>query len=138
MLTIFFFMIIILLGGNMFDKATFVMKNKLMYLPNEKVVEKCLDKNILISTLAKDELISRDNLEMNVNDDTILSVINKLSIEQVWNLVTRKDNSQISKLALKKLNEILEYYQNSLEYHEKINEGKSKIFYFNTSITRCV
>ena len=113
----------------MFDKATFVMKNKLMYLPNEKVVEKCLDKNILISTLAKDELISRDNLEMNVNDDTILSVINKLSIEQVWNLVTRKDNSQISKLALKKLNEILEYYQNSLEYHEKINEGKSKIFY---------
>ena len=113
----------------MFDKATFVIKNKLMYLPNEKIIEKCLDKNILITTLAKEELISRDNLEMNVSDELILSVVNKLSIEQVWNLVMRKDNSRISNLALKKLNEILEYYQNSKEYHEKVNEGKSKIFY---------
>lgn len=55
-------MIIILLGGVcciMFQKIAFIIRNQLFNLSNEDLIFKCLDQNILISTLACEELLKR-------------------------------------------------------------------------------
>lgn len=103
----------------MFDKVSFIILNKLLVLSNEELVLKCLDNNILISSLARDELVKRNPIDINISDDILSLVVEKLSIEQIWNLVSRKVDSKLFALSLKKLNEILDYY-------DKISE-KSKV-----------
>ena len=103
----------------MFDKVSFIILNKLLVLSNEELVLKCLDNNILISSLARDELVKRNPIDINIGDDILSLVVEKLSIEQIWNLVSRKVDSKLFVLSLKKLNEILDYY-------DKISE-KSKV-----------
>ena len=107
-----------------------MIRNKLIFLGNDDLISKCLDKNILISSLAREILVNRSNLDTNHNDETLLKVINKLSIEQIWDLMTRNDNSKLSILAIDKLNKILEFYQNTSDYYDKVNENKkAKIYY---------
>ena len=114
----------------MLNKVEFVIRNKLIFLENDELISKCLDKNILVSSLACEILVSRFNLDTNHNDETLLKVINKLSIEQVWELMSRHDNSKLSLLALEKLNKILEFYQNTNAYYDKVHENKkTKIYY---------
>ena len=103
----------------MFDKVSFIILNKLLVLSNEELVLKCLDNNILISSLARDELVKRNPIDINIGDDILSLVVEKLSIEQIWNLVSRKVDSKLFALSLKKLNDILDYY-------DKISE-KSKV-----------
>lgn len=130
MLTMFFFMLIILLGGViMFDKIEFILRNKLLFLENDELIYKCLDKNILISTIACEILVNRNNLDTNLDDNILNKVINKLSIEQIWELMMKNNNSRLSILAYKKIDSILEFYQNNIDFFNKVNEDTHKIYY---------
>ena len=102
---------------------------KLIFLKNDDLIKNCLDQNILISSISCEILVNRTNLETNLSDDILEKVLNKLSIEQIWDLMTRNDNSKLSIFAKKKLDKILEYYQNTIEYYNKVNENnKDKIY----------
>ncbi len=126
-------MIIILLGGVcciMFQKIAFIIRNQLFNLSNEDLIYKCLDQNILISTLACEELLKRDLNDLKVDDTMLSFVVYKLTIEQVWELVL-KNNNKLARIAYQRLNEIFEYYQNlnKKEYLEKLNEDVKEYLY---------
>ena len=106
----------------MFDKVSFIIRNKLFVLSNEDLTLKCLDKDILISSLACEELVRRNPISINIDDDILSLVINNFSIEQVWDLVSRNVDSKLSKLAYQKLNDFLDYYD---KMHEK---SKVKVY----------
>lgn len=114
----------------MLNKVEFVIRNKLIFLGNDDLISKCLDKNILISSLAREILVSRFNLDTNHNDETLLKIIDKLSIEQVWELMSRHDNSKLSILALEKLNKIFEFYQDTNDFYDKVHENKKEKIYY--------
>lgn len=114
----------------MFNKVEFVIKNKLMFLKNDDLIYKCLDKNILISTIACELLIKRENLDTNLDDQVLLSLINKLTIEQIWELMIKNNNSRLSILAYKKIDMILEYYQNNNDFFNKVYEDKKEKIYY--------
>ena len=114
----------------MLNKVEFVIRNKLIFLGNDELISKCLDKNILISSIAREILVNRSNLDTNLDNETLLKVINKLSIEQIWNLMSRHDNSKLSILALEKLNKILEFYQDTNDFYDKVHENKKEKIYY--------
>lgn len=113
----------------MFDKIEFILRNKLLFLENDELIYKCLDKNILISTIACEILVNRNNLDTNLDDNILNKVINKLSIEQIWELMMKNNNSRLSILAYKKIDSILEFYQNNIDFFNKVNEDTHKIYY---------
>ena len=43
--------------------------------------------------------------------------------------MTRNDNCKLSILAKKKIDKILEHYQNTIEYYNKVNENKKEKIY---------
>ena len=96
----------------MLEKIEFKIRNKLFYLNNEDLIEKCLDRNYLISKNAILELLRRNPVNIKVNDEILNLVINKLTIEEIWYLVACKVNSRLVHLACLKLNSILDYYEN--------------------------
>ena len=101
-----------------------------MDLDNNELIYKVLDNNILISSLAKEELLKRDLSNLLIDDDTINLVINKLSIEELWNLANTDISNHFIDLVTVKLNQILDYYQNKnlKEFLLKKNENKIKLF----------
>ena len=103
----------------MFDKVSFIIRNKLFILSDYELIFKCLDKDILVSSLACEELVRRNPINIDIDEKILSLVVNKFSIEQVWDLVSRNVDSKLSKLAYQKLNDFLDYY-------DKVNE-KSKV-----------
>lgn len=101
------------------EKITFIIENKLRFLTVEEVVFKCFDNNYLIARLAILELIRRNPVTIDLDDNIILSVIKKMTIEDIWYLGTTKSDTKLFKFAKQELNRILEYY-------DKVNE-KEKI-----------
>ena len=101
------------------EKITFIIENKLRFLTVEEVVFKCFDNNYLIARLAILELIRRNPITIDLDDNIILSVIKKMTIEDNWYLGTTKSDTKLFKFAKQELNRILEYY-------DKVNE-KEKI-----------
>lgn len=114
----------------MYDKILFVVKNKLIALSTEKLIYKVLDKNMLISNLAKCELLKRDLSNLTIDDNILEKIINKLSVEDIWNLVKLNANSHFTELVSKKLNQIFDYYQelNKPDFLMKKNESDLKIY----------
>ena len=97
-----------------------------MYLNTKDLVVKILDRNILVSTLAKQELLNRDLSNLDISDQILEKVIDKLSIEDLWELKNSQEENHFMELVYLKLNKILDYYQslNKEEFLKKRNEGK--------------
>ena len=94
-----------------FEKIVFVLNNKLSYLSNEELVLKCLDSNDLISKVAIEHLVARNPININLEDDVILRVIDKMTIEQIWNIASYNIDTKLCNLTYKKLCSILKYYE---------------------------
>ncbi len=106
---------------NNYEKIEFVERNKLRYLPIEKVIKKIFDKSVIISTLAKEELIRRNPLDLPVDEAILLLVVRKMSIEQIYDLVVLNIDTPLCIAACKQLEAIFEYYEkNNPEYYKKI------------------
>ena len=108
----------------MFNKTIVVLKNKLMMLSNNDLVYKCLDSNYLISSLAREELVRRHPISLDIEDTILTSIIDKLSIEQIYELVTSNVDSKLSSLAILKLKKIFDYYDKV----NGIDSQKDKIY----------
>jgi len=107
----------------MFDKTTFVIKNKLMRISDDNLIIKCLDDNYLIASLAREELVRRHPVYINISDDILIKVIDKLSLEQIYELVIVNVDTRLCILAYNRLSNILDEYD---KLHEKIKR-KEKI-----------
>ena len=137
MLTIFFLNIIILFGGfmNYYEKQEFVLKNKLRYFPIEKVLKKCFDNNLFIRHSAIEELVRRNPSELPISDGSLILIVKKMNIEQIYELVILDIDTPLFRLAKQELKRIFEYYERiNPDYYKKImddeNENKSfkKVF----------
>ena len=107
----------------MFDKTIFVLKNKLTMISDNDLIFKCLDNNYLIASLAREELVRRHPVHINFDDEVLLNVIDKLSLEQIYELVIENVDTRLCILAYNRLSNILDEYD---KLHEKIKR-KEKI-----------
>ena len=131
LLTFFLFNNILLFVGDfMYTKILLTLKTKFMELDNLTLINKILDNNILVSTLAKEELLSRSLDDLDVDDSILTLLINKLSIEDLWTIAKQNTNNHFTELVVKKLNRILDYYQNLniKEFLNKKNEKQLKLY----------
>ena len=114
----------------MYRRAYLIIKNKLWNLDTETLIYKVLDKNILISSIAKEELLSRDLENINIPDEILRQVILKLSVEQLYQLVKNNDGSKLANLASIEFNKILEDAENNYreaffdKVYDEILEGQ--------------
>ena len=93
--------------------------NHLFGLDYKPLIDKCLDKNPFISKLAIEVLLKRDEEE--VIPDSILSrIVNRMTLEEIYNLVVSKTGTNLARIAYSKLKEILNYYDNNIELYQKI------------------
>ena len=117
----------------MFTKITLKMRTYYMTLSINELIEKVLDDNILIKTIAKEEFLKRDLSNLDVPEDILNKIITKLSIEEIWELVKSNQdiNNRFIGLVIDKLNCILEFYEKNYpnDYLLKVNE-KNKILKF--------
>ena len=113
----------------MYTKILLTMKTKFMELDTITLIYKVLSKNIIISSLAKEELLKRNLDNIKIDDSILLLVINKLSIEELWTIKKENINNHFTELATIRLNQILDYYQNlNIEdFLKKKNQDKIKI-----------
>lgn len=114
----------------MYRRAYLIIKNKLWNLDTETLIYKVLDKNIFISSIAKEELISRNLENINIPDEILRQVILKLSVEQLYQLVKNNDGSKLANLASIEFNKILEDAENNYreaffdKVYDEILEGQ--------------
>ena len=108
----------------MITKSIIMMRTRFMNLSNEELIDRILDNNILISTLAKEELFNRDLDNIIISDNILKLVINKFTIEEIWYLSKMNLNDNFKEMIILKLNQILDYYQNSnlKDFLQKSNE----------------
>ncbi len=118
----------------MYRRAYLIIKNKLWNLDTETLIYKVLDKNIFISSIAKEELLSRDLENINIPDEILRQVILKLSVEQLYQLVKNNDGSKLANLASIEFNKILEDAENNYReaffdkvYDETLEGQKPKL-----------
>ena len=93
--------------------------NNLFNLDYRSLIDKCLDSNPFISRIAIDVLLKREEEEV-IPDIVLSKIVNKMTIEEVYNLVVSKTNSSLARVAYSKLKEILNYYDNNIELYQKI------------------
>lgn len=114
----------------MYRRAYLIIKNKLWNLDTETLIYKVLDKNIFISSIAKEELLSRDLENINIPDEILRQVILKLSVEQLYQLVKNNDGSKLANLASIEFNKVLEDAENNYreaffdKVYDEILEGQ--------------
>lgn len=114
----------------MYRRAYLIIKNKLWNLDTETLIYKVLDKNIFISSIAKEELLSRDLENINIPDEILRQIILKLSVEQLYQLVKNNDGSKLANLASIEFNKILEDAENNYreaffdKVYDEILEGQ--------------
>ena len=113
----------------MFTKLTLKMRTYYMTLETKDLIDKILGDNFLIRDIAKEEFLKRDYDNLDMSDDILNKVINKLSIEEIWEIVKNNQNNHFTRLVIKKLNSIFDYYEknNLSAYLLKRNED-NKIF----------
>ena len=117
---------------NLYNKIVLKKRTEFMNLETKKIIYKILDKNTLISTLAKEEFLKRDLSDLVVDEKLLNKVISKFTIEELWYLVNLNIDNHFVELVSLKLNQILDYYQslNQEDFLRKRNEGKAKIYFF--------
>ena len=110
----------------MYGRVYLIIKNKIFNLTTEEVIYKIFDDNILISSIAKEELLNRNLSDVNVSDNILNQIIKKLSIEEIYDLVVNHEGSKLSYLASIEFDKILEDAKRNYPeaYFEKVNEGK--------------
>ena len=108
----------------MYERTYFIIKNKFWKLSTEEVIYKIFDKNIMISSIAKEELLNRNLSNINVSDDILKKVILNLSIEQIYDLVVNHQGSRLSYFASIEFNKILEDAKNNylVAFYDKVND----------------
>ena len=112
----------------MYGRTYLILKNKMWNLTTEEIINKIFSNNIMISSIAKEELLNRELSNLNVSDEVLRQIILKLSIEQIYETITKHIGSRLAEIATEKFNEILEHTENNYQeaYLEKVNEGKRK------------
>ncbi len=115
---------------NYYEKQEFVLKNKLRYFPIEKVLKKCFDNNLFIRHSAIEELVRRNPSELPISDGSLILIVKKMTIEQIYELVILDIDTPLFRLAKQELKRIFEYYERiNPDYYKKIiedeNENKS-------------
>ena len=110
----------------MYQKMMLTLRTKFMYLDNNELINNILSNNILISTLAKEELLKRDLNNIDIDNELILKVIDKFTIEELWYIANLNYNNHFKELVIIKLNQILNYYErlNIKDFLNKKNEDK--------------
>lgn len=114
----------------MYIRAYLIIKNKFWNLSNEELIDKILNKNILISSIAKEVLLTRDLDDLDASDEILRKVILKLSIEQLYNLVKDHENSKLANLASIEFEKILEDAEDNYKeafydkVYDEITEGE--------------
>ncbi|MBR3660961.1 MAG: hypothetical protein IKN63_03550 [Bacilli bacterium] len=113
----------------MYTKLMLKMRTNFMNLSNEQLINKILSNNILISTLAKEEFLKRDLSNLIISNEIANLIINKFTIEEIWNLFHSELSDNFKEIIIFKLNQILDYYQNSnlIDFLHKKHED-NKIF----------
>lgn len=108
----------------MYERTYFIIKNKFWKLSTKEVIYKIFDKNIMISSIAKEELLNRNLSNINVSDDILKKVILNLSIEQIYDLVVNHQGSRLSYFASIEFNKILEDAKNNylVAFYDKVND----------------
>ena len=106
----------------MYMRAYLIIKNKFWNLSNEELIDKILNNNILISSIAKEILLTRDLDELNVSDEILRKVILKLSIEQLYNIIKNQKDSKLAILASIEFDKILEDAENNYKvaFYDKV------------------
>ena len=104
-----------------------IILNKYMALPYQELVSRCLDSNPLISNIAIDALLKRNDDDAMISDEILERIINKMTIEDIYSLVTSDINQRLKKIAYLKLKEILAYYDNNIELYQKIKADEEYI-----------
>ena len=110
----------------MYQKMMLTLRTKFMYLDIEELLNNILSNNIIISTLAKEELLKRDLNDLNIDNETLSKVIDKFTIEELWYIANLNYNNHFKELVIIKLNQILNYYEklNINDFLNKKNEDK--------------
>ena len=103
------------------EKMTIKILTRLINLSDENLIEEILNSRTLISDLAKTQLIKRNPLEIDVSNDKLVQVVSKMTIEEIWSLVSNNPNTDLAKIAYQKLLSILDYYD-QLNEQEKVKE----------------
>ena len=104
-----------------------IILNKYMAIPYQELINRCLDNNPLVSNIAIDALLKRSDDSKMIPDEILERIINKMTIEDIYNLVTRNNNTKLKKIAYLKLKEILAYYDNNIELYQKIKADEEYI-----------
>jgi len=84
-----------------------------MGLNNQQLIDKIINDNEFVSTLAKEELFKRDLSNLTISNDILNMLVNKLTIDEIWNLFKMEIDSNFKRIVILKLNQILNYYRNS-------------------------
>ena len=113
----------------MYQKLMLQFRTKLLYLTTEELIDKLIYNNTFMQTLIKEELLKRDLSNLDINDEKINLVIDKLSIEEIWFLANLNINNHFIEIVTIKLNKILDYYQkkNFEDFLKKKNEDSKKL-----------
>ncbi len=106
----------------MYNEFYLIIFNKFLQLTYSELIDKCLNDNPLVSNIAIDVLLKRNDDNSMIADEILEKIINKMTIEDIYNLVTSNSNSRLAKLAYLKLKEILAYYDNNIELYQKIKD----------------
>ena len=116
----------------MYNKLLLKLKTNLLTLDNYELVNKILSSNLLISSNAKEILLTRNLSNLELDDEIIEKIIKKLTIEELWYIAKLNINNRFCELVTLKLNKLLDYYQqlNFNTYLEKRDEGINKILKF--------
>ena len=96
----------------MYTKLLLTIRTLLFELETNNLIDKILDDNILISTLAKEELFKRDLTNLFIPSQKLELLINKFTLEEIWLLAKTDVPTEFKNLIFLKLNQILDYYQN--------------------------
>ncbi len=107
------------------NKFYLVNLNRCLRLKYSILVKKCLDSNPLISMIAIQALLIRNDDDEMVPEEILRRIVDKLTIEDVYSLVVNNNNSRLTKIACIRLKEILAYYDNNFELYQKINDDEA-------------
>ena len=109
------------------ERFTCIERNKIWHLTTYEVIKKIFSDNIIISTLAKEELLRRNLDNIEIDDEIVKKVISKLSIEQVFDLMKQDKNGKFALLAKDAFDKFLEISEknNREAYLDKVYEDES-------------
>lgn len=97
-----------------FSKIDLKTYNALFIKNNIDLALSCLDNNPRIYNFAIDILIQRNPLEIDLPDDILYKIIDKMNYEQIWYLANYNRESYFCYLAFNKLQAIFDLYDPKL------------------------